>query len=113
MCYHHLAGQVGVKLAQAMSGRGWLQFSGAALGVTVEGEPQSRQFGLSDQPGAFQGRACLDLIEQKIHVGGPVGANLYRRFLQLGWVSPLPESCEVTVSNEGVYGLKEVFSMKL
>ena len=113
VCYHHLAGQVGVRLAQTMKQHDWLRQHGTVLELTRNGRSLLRRFGLSEYVDDLHGRACLDLTEQEVHIGGQLGAEIYRRLLHLGWIAPLAGSCEVTLSKEGITGLQDFFALRL
>jgi len=88
-CYDHLAGPLGVRLYQDLSGRGALRARGdgtvdvtdsaplAALGVDVAAvEPGRRRL-------AFE---CLDATEQQPHLAGALGAALAGALLDRGWI---------------------------
>lgn len=97
-CYDHLAGQIGVALAQGMEGQGLLERGeGKRLEVTAAGERWfAHVFGIETarlRPGRH-GIACqcLDWTERRHHVAGPLGAALLRRCRELGWVAQVSDS---------------------
>jgi DNA-binding transcriptional ArsR family regulator len=105
-CYDHLAGQVGVAVAEAMVGRGYLnpaadkQFevtaAGAewfsALGLDVCAIRPTRR-GLA--------RQCLDWTERSHHVAGPLGVQLMAALCRLGWLRRAKDSRAVAVTPKG------------
>lgn len=91
-CYDHLAGELGVTLAERLEQRGLLAAGeGKRLEVTATGE---RFF--ADELGIETARLrpgrhgvacrCLDWTERRHHVAGPLGAALHRRGRELGWI---------------------------
>jgi DNA-binding transcriptional ArsR family regulator len=82
-CYDHLAGELGVALAQALEERGLLMAGeGKGLDVTVAGEQwfaqvlgiETARLGPSRNGVA---RRCLDWTERRHHIAGPLGAALF------------------------------------
>ncbi len=91
-CYDHLAGELGVALAQGLEQRGLIAAGeGKRLNVTAPGEKWfADALGIKTarlRPGRH-GVACrcLDWTERRHHVAGPLGAALLRRCRELGWV---------------------------
>jgi DNA-binding transcriptional ArsR family regulator len=91
-CYDHLAGVVGVALADALLRAGTLRAAGGRdYEVTPEGEAALGRLGvevvaLRRQRRAFA-RRCLDWTERAPHVSGALGAALLERLLELGWLA--------------------------
>jgi DNA-binding transcriptional ArsR family regulator len=86
-CYDHLAGRLGVALADTMTSRGLLDWSdGVAL--TPAGSQWLAELGVALQPrrGQPAARACLDVTERQPHLAGAVGAALCRHALDQGWI---------------------------
>ena len=92
-CYDHLAGELGVALAQALENRGLVRAGeGKRLEVTVAGEPWFAQvLGIETARLASGGhgvaRRCLDWTERRYHIAGPLGTALLHRLRELGWVT--------------------------
>lgn len=116
-CYDHLAGHLGVFLADAMQSRGHVEFIGGTGVVTRDGERFLAEFGISPAARGVRGRPlcrpCLDWSERRPHLGGRLGAALLRRFLELGWITPASGSRVVTITPEGLSGLTERFGIDL
>jgi DNA-binding transcriptional ArsR family regulator len=91
-CYDHLAGVVGVALADALLRAGALRAAaGRDYEVTPEGEAALGGLGvdvaeLRRQRRAFA-RRCLDWTERAPHLSGALGAALLERLLDLGWLA--------------------------
>lgn len=101
-CYDHLAGRVGVAVADALIARGAVvdRDDSFALGpvaaetlelLGIDGLPQRR-------PPVLR---CLDWSERRPHVAGALGAALCARALEAGWVERLPTSRAVRVTPAG------------
>jgi DNA-binding transcriptional ArsR family regulator len=91
-CYDHLAGELAVAIAAALENRGWL----------VRGEGKRYEFGKEEgrkwfarqgvnfqtiKPGRYGvARQCLDWTERRPHLAGPIGAQLFKCWCELGWL---------------------------
>jgi DNA-binding transcriptional ArsR family regulator len=89
-CYDHLAGGLGVGLADALVARAWIVPVGEAYDLNPEGEAGLADAGV-DVAGARAGRrafarACLDWTERRPHVAGALGAAIATTALGSGWV---------------------------
>ena len=89
-CYDHLAGRLGVGLADAWVARGWLA-DPEVLTLTDAGADGLRGLGV-DVDGAVAARrpttrACPDWTERRMHLAGALGAAVGARFLAAGWVA--------------------------
>lgn len=114
-CYDHLAGRLGVAIAQAMEARGLLSVpantpAGKLYGLTEAGAAWFAELGVSLPGSGTHGRPparrCLDWTERRHHLAGPLGAALLRRLVELGWIVRTPGSRAVTVTPAGAEGLR-------
>jgi DNA-binding transcriptional ArsR family regulator len=119
-CYDHLAGELGVKLAQALEERGLVMAGeGKRLEVTAAGGRWfSAQFEMDTArlvPGRHGiARRCLDWSERRHHIAGPLGAALLDRFRELGWVTPAADSARaVKLSQRGAIALSRALDISL
>jgi DNA-binding transcriptional ArsR family regulator len=106
-CYDHLAGKVGVLLAQALLERGLIQGSGFDL--TPAGVRSLTRLGI-DVPTLRQSRralarSCLDWSERKDHLAGAAGAAIAGALLERGWLVRLPGTRAVRLTLRGREGL--------
>lgn len=115
-CYDHLAGQLGVALADALEQNGLLtasdperyMLSGAGrqclecLGIDLAA------FGKGEKPHA---RPCVDWTERRRHLAGPLAARLFTRLLELGWVQRGAESRAILITPSGYLGLRQNFGL--
>jgi len=115
-CYDHLAGALGVSLFDAMVRAGLL---GLAGGVALTAAGRSWFTDLAD-PDVLRTagsrplvRNCLDWTERRPHLGGALGAVLYRQLAGRGWVSPRQGSRAVSVNPAGKQALNDLLGIDL
>ncbi|HUC16882.1 MAG TPA: helix-turn-helix transcriptional regulator [Acetobacteraceae bacterium] len=116
-CYDHLAGRLGVALADALAARGQVALGEDGGEVTEEGEAFFTDFGLPIT-GLRNGRRtfcrpCLDWSERRPHLAGALGAALTDRLFTLGWVLRQRNTRAVLISAKGQTGLKAAFGIQL
>lgn len=85
MCYDHLAGRVGVAIADALLARGVLVARGAAWSLADAAAPAFAALDLSLDLAAPARRPlvriCLDWSERRPHIAGALGQRLAERLL--------------------------------
>lgn len=116
-CYDHLAGHLGVAIADALIAKGDIQLSHDAGIVTNSGHRFFADFGVNliVEPGRKRifCRACLDWSERRYHVAGTVGSGIQCRLLELGWVQRNRDSRALRITSDGYAGLKDIFNISL
>ncbi|EQD68839.1 transcriptional regulator, ArsR family, partial [mine drainage metagenome] len=84
MCYDHLAGRLGVALAEKLQEKKWVFLEARDFQVTDYGRHQLEHFGIDWRALARSrrlfARRCIDWSERKPHIGGALGAALTIRF---------------------------------
>jgi len=115
LCYDHLAGLLGVALADVLAERGCLQFSEDGGIVTPAGRRFFRDFGL-DLAGLEAGRRCfcrlcLDWSERRHHLAGALGAAIATRCFDLGWIERGRLDRAIVVTPKGRTGLAATFGL--
>jgi hypothetical protein len=103
-CYAHLAGWLGVQIAQELDRRGLLRSSGPKVyTVTASGREWFQSLGVETHDVAPKRLAlrCLDWTERRHHLAGTLGCAMYRRFQELRWLAPISGSRAVRVTLEG------------
>ncbi|MFC8229555.1 ArsR/SmtB family transcription factor [Streptomyces sp. NPDC057287] len=106
-CYDHLAGRLGIRITDAMTGRGLLrQDTGFAL--TEDGVRWFAALGVpldtaSRRPLA---RGCLDWTERRPHLAGTAGAALCRHVLDAGWCERVGTGRAVRATPAGLSALR-------
>jgi DNA-binding transcriptional ArsR family regulator len=119
-CYDHLAGQLGVAIADAMTRGGLVELGAdggivtgvgmrqlAAIGIDVlqlENEASSRSRRVLCRP-------CLDWSERRPHIAGRLGAAICRLALDKAWVRRSEGTRAVTVTAAGSRALRETLGV--
>jgi len=113
-CYSHLAGRLGVALADALVGERWLEDDGRGYRVTAKGARSLRALGIevNGRRGQPPARRCLDWTERRPHVAGPVGTALAELVLARGWVRRLRGTRALLVTPSGRTQLQRVFNLR-
>ena len=116
-CYDHLAGRLGVAIADALLRRKYVVLSEEGGAVTLAGarffnEVRRRTCGEIGGRRIFC-RACLDWSERRYHVAGRVGAEIQRRCLELGWLTRQRDSRAVRLTPAGRRGLRDMFGVDM
>jgi DNA-binding transcriptional ArsR family regulator len=115
-CYDHLAGRLGVGIAERLVDAGYLTltdeggevtsagrafFSG--VGIDVESAPSHRAFC----------RPCLDWSERRYHLAGVLGDRIMHFCFDEGWIKHQPKSRVVEITPLGVRKFRDVFGLRL
>ncbi|WP_245912378.1 ArsR/SmtB family transcription factor [Mixta gaviniae] len=110
-CYDHLAGELAVRIYDALLAQAWLTSDGLAL--TAAGRAQLLQMGaqLDPRPRRKACCPCLDWSERRFHLGGDAGAALLRLCLQEGWLTGVPGYREISVTQSGKRALRRLFAI--
>lgn len=106
-CYDHLAGGLGVAIADAMTDRGLLDWS-QGLALTDRGMKWLGELGLELSEGTRRPpvRSCLDWTERRPHLAGSLGAALCRFAFDQGWITRIGTGRAVAVTDEGAGALR-------
>lgn len=115
-CYDHIAGALGVAIADAMAdrallahdrgpvltgaGAAWL----AALGVTAPAPPSAHRVHV---------RTCLDWTVRRAHLSGALGAALYRHAVDHDWLRGSPGTRLLTLTPKGRTAFRHHFALPL
>ncbi len=116
-CYDHLAGRLGVGLADALLARGILSRCNREFVVTAPGERWLRQFGVDVERVRQAKRkfatTCLDWTERRHHVGGALGAALAARCFEQGWVARIDGSRALRITVAGRVALERELRLSI
>src|SRR6185437_4249046 len=115
VCYDHLAGVLGVRVAEAMARRGYLVIEEEGGRITDAGQRFLAELGIDLSAGGkgrrHLCRACLDWTERRPHIGGRLGAALAERWLALGWIVRAKDSRAVAVTAAGERGFRDILGL--
>jgi len=120
-CYDHLAGRLGVGLADALSSGGCTVLSDDGGFVTDEGFALFERLGMDVGPlltsrdkrsTRILCRPCLDWSERRAHLAGAVGAALCRHAFDQAWIRRVDGSRAVAVTPKGQRVFRELFSIR-
>jgi hypothetical protein len=114
-CYDHLAGLLGVALAERLVDLGWLYRTSDTF------EPASPLLGwlarhghpVSDDRKRPLSRACLDWTERAPHVAGRVGAALATLVVRSGWVARVRDTRALRLTARGRRALADELGIVL
>lgn len=112
-CYDHLAGRLGVAIADALVAREAVLLSDDGGEVTAAGaaflkDTLAIELALLPRRRFFC-RPCLDWSERRPHLAGAVGAALAERCFARGWIDRIPDSRAVRITPPGQIALRELF----
>jgi DNA-binding transcriptional ArsR family regulator len=112
-CYDHLAGNLAVKLLEAMLHSGWLMQQGKDFELTAIGEGKLTPLGIKPAPTTRRAfaRVCVDLTERRPHLGGALGAALLTHFHEQGWILRSPKSRTVSITPRGEEALRSFLNL--
>jgi DNA-binding transcriptional ArsR family regulator len=121
-CYDHLAGRLGVALADALTSRGHIELTGDAGLLTESGFAFLGGLGIDTAPllarrtrrsGRVLCRPCLDWSERRPHLAGSVGAAICAHSLTSGWTRRLDGTRAVQITPKGERIFRENFGARI
>lgn len=120
-CYDHLAGRLGVALADALVGGGHIELTQDAGLVTDAGLGLFGRLGIDVAALSAGGartarvmcRPCLDWSERRPHLAGALGAALCARSLEQGWLRRIAGTRAVTVTPTGQRVFRDTLGVRL
>jgi DNA-binding transcriptional ArsR family regulator len=114
-CYDHIAGVLGVALADRLIAREFVILGDEAGEVTPAGAKFLDGFGVDLSAARARKRVfcrpCVDWTERRPHIGGAVGAALANRCFDLKWIERVRDGRALTITPAGRRGLAEVFAL--
>ena len=116
-CYDHLAGRLGVAMADALCGGGHVVLSEGVGLVTETGERFLASFGIDFGAPAKAKRplcrCCIDWSERRPHLAGRLGAALLDRTLALNWIGRVSNSRTMKITAAGERGFAATFGISV
>jgi DNA-binding transcriptional ArsR family regulator len=113
-CYDHLAGALGVSIADALSASGAVEIAGYAAALSESGRARLLTLGIlapdlrSARPIC---RPCLDWSERRPHLAGVLGAAICTHALEHGWLRRRPATRALEITPAGSIGFKQAFGI--
>jgi DNA-binding transcriptional ArsR family regulator len=121
-CYDHLAGRLGVALADAMVAGGQVELASDAGLVTDAGIALLDGIGIDldsivakrgKRSGRLLCRPCLDWSERRPHLAGAVGAALCAHCFDKGWIRRVEGTRAVAITPRGQRSFRDAFGVSL
>jgi DNA-binding transcriptional ArsR family regulator len=116
-CYDHLAGMLGVGIADGLIERAFVVLGDDAGEVTAAGASFLTELGVDLSAARTKRRIfcrpCLDWTERRPHIGGAVGAAIAGRCFELKWIERVGGSRAVTVTPPGRRELMSVLGLSM
>lgn len=121
-CYDHLAGRLGVALADALVAGGYAEIDRDAGVITDRGLALLARIGIDMEALTARGgrraprvlcRPCLDWSERRAHLAGTVGAALCAHCFAKGWIDRIEGTRAVTVTRKGQRAFREQLGVQL
>lgn len=120
-CYDHLAGRLGVAIADGLSAGGHVELGDDGGLVTESGISLFEKIGIDVASlSAARGRRarvlcrpCLDWSERRPHIAGSIGAALCSRSFDDGWIRRVGDSRAVAVTRKGERVFRDVFEIRV
>ena len=117
MCYDHIAGQLGVTLADALRAQQHIEFADDGGIVTPAGETFFARLGVdlatSRQSRRVFCRPCIDWSERRAHLAGAVGAAIADRLMALRWIARKRDSRALAITPIGWSNIERTFACSL
>ncbi len=114
-CYDHLAGRLGVAIADSLAGTGRLDLTPDGGEITDAGRLFLQDLGLHPASGGSTRRVfcrpCLDWSERRPHVAGRLGAAIAGRCFELGWLARMRDTRAVAITEAGHAGFAARFGI--
>ena len=110
ICYDHLAGELGVAIADSLIRNGYLILGPEGGEVTETGEVFLAKLGVDVSGSRRRRRAfcrpCMDWSERRFHIAGAIGADLAQFCFRMKWVKRIEDSRALFITPAGEKGLR-------
>ncbi len=121
-CYDHLAGRLGVALADGLIEHGHVEVTSDAGLLTELGIDFLGELGIDTEPmlarrtrrsGRVLCRPCLDWSERRAHLAGAVGAAICEHAMESGWTRRQEGTRAVLVTPKGERVFREKLEIRI
>ncbi len=117
MCYDHIAGELGVALADSLQQYHHIELADDGGIVTESGEAFFHKLGIDLTAARGSRRAfckpCVDWSERRAHLAGAVGAAIAKRLFDLRWISRKRDGRALTITPIGWGKIEQTFGCSL
>jgi DNA-binding transcriptional ArsR family regulator len=114
-CYDHLAGKVGVAVAESLLEQKIILDSDNKFDVSPEGIKWFSDFGINLEELRKQRRLflkpCLDWSERRNHIAGSLGASLLDKMITEDWLRRTKDSRAIQITGKGEKELLKYFKI--
>lgn len=104
-CYDHLAGKIGVALADSLLEQKIIIEKNTTFEISQEGEKWFSGFGINIEEARKQKRIflkpCLDWSERRYHIAGSIGTLLLNKMLEQDWIRRTTNSRAIIITGKG------------
>lgn len=113
-CYDHLAGALGVSIADALHTSGAVEIEGDAAALTGAGRAQMQALGILTPAGGTRPvcRPCLGWSERRPHLAGALGAAICSHALDQAWVRRRAGTRALEITPAGRIGFRQAFGVE-
>jgi DNA-binding transcriptional ArsR family regulator len=109
-CYDHLAGRLGVAVAEALTRQGLIRtMAGKRVEATESGIAWFAALEIDARGADGVGRPCLDWTERTHHLAGPLGRHLLSALLSRNWLRRHGDSRLIEVTPPGAAEIRRLF----
>jgi DNA-binding transcriptional ArsR family regulator len=114
-CYDHIAGYMGVQLADAFLRKGYID---QEFSLTKEGErflEEELKVNLKELKKKRRSycHKCLDWSERRHHIAGAIGLAILEKFVEYEWVVRLPKTRALAITHKGKEGIHNLLSIEV
>jgi DNA-binding transcriptional ArsR family regulator len=115
-CYDHLAGRVGVAIADALVAQGHVEIDDEAGLVTEGGAAFLARVGIALPEASGRStrplfRPCLDWSERRPHLAGRLGAAICTHGFDAGWLRRIAGTRAVSITPKGQAAMVKIFGI--
>ena len=114
-CYDHLAGKIGVALADSLLEQKIIIEKNGIFEISPQGKKWFTDFGINLENAQKQKRIflkpCLDWSERRNHIAGSIGALLLDKMISEDWLRRNKNSRAVTITGKGEKELLKNFKI--
>ncbi|HDR4733463.1 TPA: helix-turn-helix transcriptional regulator [Bacillus cereus] len=110
-CYDHLAGKLGVEIAEKLLHRKFIILEEGEYIVTEQGKKWFLNFGINIEKANIKRRVfakpCLDWSERRYHISGWLGSAIAKLFFEQEWITKTDKNRAVHLTRKGMKLLKD------